>query len=91
MPIDGVISAPPSVTCANAPEVLQALSAAGGADLDLAGCETFDSALIAVLLELRRRASRAGTQPPRALNPPANLRKLAALYGVDGILFDERH
>ena len=89
-----VISAPASIVCANAPAVLQQLSAAlGGAGgcVDLAECAVFDSSLIAVLLELRRRsASNAGAQL-RVQNPPSNLRKLAALYGVDGILFDERN
>ena len=85
---------PGSVTCATAPAVLEALSARladGARAFDLAGCVEFDSALIAVLLELDRRARRAGGSPLRVLNPPPNLRKLAALYGVDGVLLDERN
>jgi len=44
----------------------------------------FDSAALAVLAALRRDAG----GPLRFANPPANLRKLAALYGVDALLFD---
>ncbi|MEI6548241.1 MAG: STAS domain-containing protein [Burkholderiales bacterium] len=53
------------------------------ASIDLAGLTVFDSAALAVLAALRREA--AG--PLRFANPPANLRKLAALYGVDTLLF----
>ena len=88
---EAVVAVPSSVTCANAPEVLRALSSAAALSLDLAPCQSFDSSLIAVLLELRRRAAQAAAEPLRVLNPPPNLRKLAALYGVDGILFDERN
>jgi len=94
MPSAPVITAPACILCANAPAVLQQLSAAlggRGGCVDLAECEVFDSSLIAVLLELRRRfSSNAGAQL-HVQNPPSNLRKLAALYGVDGILFDERN
>jgi phospholipid transport system transporter-binding protein len=80
------------VTFATAPGVLAAAAPAlarGARDVDLAGCGEFDSSLIAVLLELRRRA--AGTGRGCAIrNAPANLRKLAELYGVDGILLDAR-
>jgi len=85
---------PAKVTVATAPAVIETLSAglaAGSRAFDLAGCTEFDSALIAVLLELDRQARRAGGSPLRVLNPPPNLRKLAALYGVDGILLDERN
>jgi hypothetical protein len=51
--------------------------------IDLAGLTVFDSAALAVLAALRRQA--AG--PLHFANPPANLRKLAALYGVDALLF----
>lgn len=53
------------------------------ASIDLAGLTVFDSAALAVLAALRREA--AG--PLHFANPPANLRKLAALYGVDALLF----
>jgi len=86
-----VVRLPASVTFASAPEVLEAAwraVSAGARDLELADCAAFDSALIAVLLELGRRAAAAGGPACRILNPPANLRKLAALYGVDGLLLD---
>ena len=51
--------------------------------IDLAGLTVFDSAALAVLAALRREA--AG--PLHFANPTANLRKLAALYGVDALLF----
>jgi ABC-type transporter Mla MlaB component len=51
--------------------------------IDLAGLTVFDSAALAVLAALRREA--AG--PLHFANPPDNLRKLAALYGVDALLF----
>ena len=56
---------------------------ATAASIDLAGLTVFDSAALAVLAALRREA--AG--PLRFANPPANLRKLATLYGVDTLLF----
>ena len=61
-------------------------SASGSASgsIDLAGLTVFDSAALAVLAALRRDAG----GPLRFANPPANLRKLAALYGVDALLFD---
>ena len=89
-----VIRFPAKVTFADAPALLARLAPALGAgarDLDLAGCEEFDSSLIGVLLELGRRAVAAGGPGCRVLNPPPNLRKLAKLYGVDGILLDERN
>jgi phospholipid transport system transporter-binding protein len=54
--------------------------------IDLSACQDFDSSLIALLLELLRQASARGA-PIRFAMPPANLRKLAALYGVDALLF----
>jgi phospholipid transport system transporter-binding protein len=64
-----------------------AACAAGARDLDLAGLAEYDSAAVAVLLEIRRAPGGAGV---RFLNVPANLRKLASLYGVDSLLFDIR-
>jgi len=54
------------------------------ASIDLAGLTVFDSAALAVLAALRRDLGGS----LRFANPPANLRKLAALYGVDALLFD---
>ncbi len=60
--------------------------AAGAPGVDLRACQDFDSSLIAILLDLLRQASARGA-PIRFEMPPANLRKLAALYGVDALLF----
>ena len=53
--------------------------------LDLAGVTEVDSTALSLLLEWRRRAA-AEKRSIRFLNPPANLRSLAELYGVTGIL-----
>jgi ABC-type transporter Mla MlaB component len=58
-------------------------SASADASIDLAGLTDFDSAALAVLAALRRDASGS----LRFANPPAKLRQLAALYGVDALLF----
>ncbi len=71
-----------------APFVAQAaarLPAGGRADLDLTPLVDFDSSALAALLALFRDASGRGVLL-RCVNTPANLRKLAALYGVDGFL-----
>ena len=90
-----MIALPAEVTFATAPRVLdEAVEAAGaelapGAaalDVDLAACDQFDSSLLAVALELTRRAAVIGA-PCRLHHAPSNLRKLAALYGVDELLF----
>jgi phospholipid transport system transporter-binding protein len=77
---------PPEVVLDTAPAALQAARAALRASpgaLDLAGLRRFDSAAVAMLVALRREAG-----PGLAFrNPPANLRKLASLYGVDTLLF----
>lgn len=58
---------------------------AGDVEVDLSGCAEFDSSLIALLLELRRR--RAGSSGLlQVTGVPPNLHKLAALYGVDELL-----
>ena len=62
---------------------LGSTSASASASIDLAGLTVFDSAALAVLAALRRDA--AGSL--RFANPPAKLRQLAALYGVDTLLF----
>jgi len=83
---------PVEVTFRTAPAVLEAASAGlaeGPRDVDLAACTVFDSSLLGTLLELQRRAAARGGRC-RFLHPPPNLRKLAALYGVDGLLFERR-
>jgi ABC-type transporter Mla MlaB component len=81
---------PPRVMFDNAPAVLEALASRvhtpANPELDLAACMEFDSSVIGLLLELMRRVEAAGSRL-RLLNPSANLRKLATLYGVQEILF----
>ncbi len=69
---------------AQARGALVSVAGSTSASIDLAGLTVFDSAALAVLAALRRDA--AGSL--RFANPPANLRKLAALYGVEALLFD---
>ncbi|MCL4745636.1 MAG: STAS domain-containing protein [Burkholderiaceae bacterium] len=85
-------SAPRTVTFYTAPRELEALGralASGGWALDLAGCSEFDSSLIAVMLELERRAKAAGARC-RFHRPAPNLVELARLYGVHELLFVDR-
>ena len=55
--------------------------------VDLAGVTEVDSSALSLLLEWQRQALRAG-RSVRYLNVPANLRSLAALYGVTELLGD---
>jgi len=58
----------------------------GAREIDLSACTDFDSSLLALLLELHRQgAARGGA--PRFVAAAPNLRKLAALYGADALLF----
>lgn len=57
------------------------------AGYDLSACESFDSSLLAVLLELERRARARGLSC-RFVSPPHKLLALAELYGVASLLFD---
>ncbi len=77
---------PRELTLANAGSFLPAAGAgpAAGARIDLAPLERFDSAAVAVLLALRRGSGAR----PGFVNVPSKLRQLAALYGVDSLLFD---
>ncbi|MCX7203433.1 MAG: STAS domain-containing protein, partial [Burkholderiales bacterium] len=52
-------------------------------ELDLSGLTHFDSTAVAVLIALRREAPHG----PAFRGVPANLRKLAGLYGVETLLF----
>lgn len=63
----------------------RAALAGGDASIGLAALTAVDSAALAALIALRREAGGAG---PAFVDPPQNLRKLALLYGVDGLLFD---
>ena len=73
-------SLPQRLTHAQATDVLSALSAAlqGGVQcVDLSALTEFDSSALSVLLAARR------------VNAPDKLRKLASLYGVESLIFDE--
>lgn len=59
--------------------------AAGEREFDLGGIESSDSSLIACLLAWRRAARSSGNPEIAVLNPPARVRGLAALYGVEQI------
>jgi phospholipid transport system transporter-binding protein len=56
-----------------------------GGEVDLAGVEIFDSAAVAVLVALARRAAGEG-RTLRFTGLPEGLRALANLYGVEEIL-----
>lgn len=81
---------PAEVRFGNARETVEAASPAieaAAPRFDLSQCERFDSSLIAVLLELERRAAARGRRC-RFESPSENLLKLAALYNVDELLFE---
>ena len=59
--------------------------AAGETVFDLGGVSAADSSGVAVLLAWQRRARAIG-QRLTFINVPCNVQKLAALYGVDGLL-----
>jgi phospholipid transport system transporter-binding protein len=76
------------LTSANAGTVLAAAAALklpGAGEVDLRDLEAIDSAAVAVLLALKRRAADEG-QPLRFVGIPASLASLADLYGVEEIL-----
>lgn len=71
-------------------DVLSALTdalRAGVQCLDLAALTEFDSSALSVLLAVRR--ARGNGTPLRCINAPDKLRKLANLYGVEPLVFDE--
>lgn len=81
---------PAEVRFGSARKTAEAASAAIDAAeprFDLSQCRHFDSSLLAVLLELERRAAARGRRC-RFESPSENLLKLAALYNVDGLLFE---
>lgn len=83
---------PETVTLAEARDTLRMLAQAAPREpdaeltLDASGLLRFDTSAIAVLLECRRIAQ-AGGRRFAIRNVPAKLRALAALYGVDALLF----
>lgn len=83
---------PPRLTLPEVPTALAALRGSLGSTgagepwvLDACVLEAFDTSALALLLELQRQAHDRGT---RLLieHPPAKLRQLAALYGVEDLL-----
>jgi len=81
-----------TLTLANANQALEqlqaalALAASGAAfAVDASALAEFDTSAIAVLLEGRRSAQRRGLAFA-VQHPPAKLRQLAALYGVEELL-----
>jgi phospholipid transport system transporter-binding protein len=78
---------PSRVLLDDAADVMQAGESAvraGESQIDLAAVAESDSSLLACLLAWRRTAQAAG-RTLAVLNPPASLRGLAALYGVEAI------
>jgi phospholipid transport system transporter-binding protein len=81
---------PQRLTMDTAAQALEALAPAAGAAagdplvVDLEPVQDFDSAALALLIELGRR------RRIEVRNAPPNLRKLAALYGVDELLLGRR-
>lgn len=85
----GVFAFPARLTHPEAMSVLAALTgslAAGHHRIDLSALCEFDSTALAVLLAARRAAQ--GDAQPVFLNVPDKLRRLASLYGLDGLVFD---
>ena len=83
---------PAALTFAEAAQALVALQGAlaqapAGApcEIDAADLAAFDTSAIAVLLQVRREAQQRGLDFA-VRNPPAKLRQLAALYGVEELL-----
>ena len=86
-------SFPRQVDFASAVAVLEQAAAAGAAQqgervYDLSACVRYDSSLLAVLLELVRRAEADGVGC-RFEGADGNLLKLAGLYGVGALLFGQ--
>jgi len=59
----------------------------GPVRINCAAVERFDSSALAVLLAALRAAQAAGVAF-ECLNPPPKLRQLAALYGIDSLIFE---
>ena len=85
------LALPDALTMDRASAALAALQAAlrsagpGPVALDASGLKTFDTSAVALLLELARDAQGRG-QALTVSGAPENLRALATLYGVDGLL-----
>ena len=83
---------PPTVTIAEARDTLRMLAQVlprvsdGEVTLDASGLTRFDTSALAVLLECRRLAQASG-RSFAVRRVPGKLSALAALYGVDALLF----
>lgn len=80
---------PPKLTMAEGAAAVAALQATAAANgplrIDASALTDFDTAALAVLLHAKRLADER-RQPFDVRDPPAQLRKLAQLYGVAGLL-----
>ena len=82
---------PATLTLAQASKAAAALADAtrqassDGLTVDASALNEFDTSALAVLLELQRAASSRGVELV-VTGPPAKLRQLATLYGVDALL-----
>lgn len=76
---------PPNATLDEACSLLATL-VPGTEVVDASALKTFDTSLIALLLEARRRAEASG-QTFAVAGAPPKLLELAQLYGVDELLF----
>jgi len=56
-------------------------------EIDLSGLAHADSAALAVLLALRRRAAAEGSNPIRFVGVPPMLDSLARVYGIEDLIF----
>jgi phospholipid transport system transporter-binding protein len=87
-----VLLLPATVTIAEARDTLRMLAQAVPSEpdaevtIDASGLERFDTSALAVLLECRRLAQ-AGGRAFAVRGVPPKLAALAALYGVDALLF----
>lgn len=74
-----------NLTWANADQVLRQPGLLEADAVDLAGVTATDSAGVALLLELQRRASTRRVRL-RLLGAPVQLRKMCAFFDVDSLL-----
>ena len=79
-----------AVTLADAADVFAAsstLALPANGIVDFSGLMQADSAALAVMIALKRRATAEG-RPLRVTGLPASLRSLAVVYGVEDLLAD---
>lgn len=92
----GVLTLPDTVRLGNAEQVLSLLTkglqghpAKAGMQLDASALRDFDSAVLAVVLECKRRALALG-HAVDLVGAPAKLEDLARVYGLTALLWPER-